>query len=433
MIHPKEKKRWNIIMLKKITDAKIRKIPFKNYVYDEPLGDGLYLTVRPNGRKIFTLRYTVDGKRSKFKIGDYPHITLAEAMLVAQNKKYEAQEVGNLHTQKVEEQKEKQRQIRIAEESNFSTLLEKYTDEMVLEKKWSEKYLKTQNLRIKKYITPHFENKPINEIRIKDVDACLKEIIAKGSFEVGIKVARIINGVYEHADTLEMLHENNTIMLSRIKRLIAKMPRGEDKPRYQALSDKEIAKVMKDLDSVKNRSQQVATAIQLAPYLALRPQELCSLEWKDIDFNSNEIYIPAIKMKQKRDHIVPLSSQAVKIIGKMDSIRDRSGYVFFSNHIRNKGHIRQESLLKVLRDLGYNSSSHTENVLCTHGFRGMFSTICHQDLKLPSHLIEFQLAHAEKNKVKASYNQLNVYSYLDERKELMQVYANHLDLLKNSH
>ncbi len=87
----------------KITDMTIRKLSSKDKAYDEPLGNNLYITVRPNGRKIFTLRYTVGGRRTKIKLGEYPFFTLAQAMLEAQTQKHQVQAVGNLHKAKQKE------------------------------------------------------------------------------------------------------------------------------------------------------------------------------------------------------------------------------------------------------------------------------------------------------------------------------------------
>ncbi len=412
--------------LKKITDVFVRKLSPKNVAYDEPLGNSLYITVRPNGRKIFFLRYTVNEKRTKHKLGEYPFYTLAQAMLDAQNQKNQAQTIGNLHTAKQEKIRKDNTLLEINKKSNFKILINNYVTMMHDSKKWSDKTRKDQELRIAKYLEPCFFEKSINIITIDDINNCFKEIMKKP--QLCKKVSRILYNLYEYADILGLLEEKNTIILSRIKRLTKTLPKIVEKSRYQALSDDEIAKLMSNIKGINNHSLQVRSALNLAPYVALRPSELCSLEWENINFPKKQILIPSKKMKMERDHIVPLSTQAQKILMKLKDHQGESNYVFYSKGTRS-GHIAPESVRKALRSLGYTSATQDKNNFTTHGFRGLFSTIAHQHLNFSSEIIEFQLSHVEKNKVKAAYNQLDTFSYLNERTKLMQEYANYLDKL----
>ncbi len=412
--------------LRKITDVLIRKLSPKNKAYDEPLGNALYVTVRPNGRKIFFLRYTVDGRRTKHKLGEYPFYSLAQAMLDAQNQKQEAQTVGNLHIAKQEKQKQEAQVLEQNRKSNFQVLVSEYIEQMEISKKWGDKTARAQGFHIKNYLLPCFAQKSINDISISDVRNCFKKM--SDCPEVGAKMARVLFNIFEYADTLGILEERNNIMLSRIKRLSKDMPKAPEKSRYQALSNKEIGELMQNIQSVKNCSQTVKTALNLAPFLALRPYELCSLEWSDIDFENEQILIPADKMKMKREHLVPMSKQALDLILELKRHTDSKKYVFES-YSSQSGHIAPESVRKVLRKLGYTSATEEKKNFTTHSFRGLFSTIAHQSLKANSDIVEFQLAHVEGNKVKATYNQTNTYSYLEERKNLMQTYADYLESL----
>ncbi|WP_425352125.1 tyrosine-type recombinase/integrase [Isorropodon fossajaponicum symbiont] len=179
---------------------------------------------------------------------------------------------------------------------------------------------------------------------------------------------------------------------------------------YTTITDpKEIGGLLRMLDDYQG-SYQIAFSLKIAPYLFLRPNELAGLRWDEIDFNDRMIRIGVKRMKMGTAHLVPLPHQVVALLQKIKSIKSNSEFVFPS--IRNKStSISPESLRAGLRRLGLDKDEFT-----THGFRHMASTRLHE-LGFRGGVIERQLAHAEKNKVKAAYNHAQ---YLVERVTMMQ-------------
>jgi integrase len=164
-------------------------------------------------------------------------------------------------------------------------------------------------------------------------------------------------------------------------------------------------------------------ALKLAPYVMLRPNEIRYAEWSEINFNEKQWSIPADKMKMGKPHIIPLSNQVIEILKTIQPITGEGKYVFPSLWYSKDKPMSENTINAALRRLGY-----TKDEIVSHGFRGMASTLLYESNKFKSEVIEMQLAHAERNKVKAAYNRAE---YIEERKDMMQWYADYLDSLKN--
>ena len=142
---------------------------------------------------------------------------------------------------------------------------------------------------------------------------------------------------------------------------------------YKDMSEKEIGLLLKALEDFKGRwTLQTSIALRLAPYVMLRPIEICEAKWAEIDLNAAEWYIPASRMKMSRDHIVPLPRQAVDLLLEIRPFSGASTYVFPSPRKHNAP-ISTASLLQAIRRIGYASTKEEGNSFCTHGFRGMAS------------------------------------------------------------
>jgi integrase len=161
-------------------------------------------------------------------------------------------------------------------------------------------------------------------------------------------------------------------------------------------------------------------ALRLAPYVFLRPGELRAAEWSEFDLEAEEWRIPGPRMKMGDQHIAPLSSQAVAILRELQPLTGNGRYVFPAIGPATRP-LSENTLNAGLRRLGYSGDEHT-----AHGFRSMASTLLNEQGWHPD-LIELQLAHAERNKVRAAYNKAQ---RLPERRKMMQAWADYLDELK---
>jgi len=177
---------------------------------------------------------------------------------------------------------------------------------------------------------------------------------------------------------------------------------------------------LRDLEAFEG-SFIVLSALKIAPLVFVRPGELRKAEWQEIDLEAALWTIPAEKMKMKRPHLVPLSSQAVKILEDMYPLTGHGLYVFPSVRT-DKRPISENTLNVALRRLGYSKDEMT-----AHGFRTTASTLLHE-MGWKSEVIEMQLAHRDRNKIRGVYNKAQ---YLDERRDMMQKWADYLDGLKD--
>jgi len=182
---------------------------------------------------------------------------------------------------------------------------------------------------------------------------------------------------------------------------------------------KRVGELLRAIEEYKGTFE-VKCALQLAPYLFVRPGELRHAEWSEIDLDAAQWRIPASKMKMKRMHLVPLSKQVVAILRDLQPLTGRGKYLFPS--VRSTARPMSENTVNAaLRRMDFEKSE-----ICGHGFRAMASTILHEQ-GWNSDVIERQLAHVEGNKVKGAYNHAE---HLPERVKMMQHWADYLDGLR---
>ena len=164
----------------------------------------------------------------------------------------------------------------------------------------------------------------------------------------------------------------------------------------------------------------IRCALKFSALTFCRPGEIRKAEWTEIDWEKLEWQVPGEKMKMKLDHVVPLAQQTIEVLKELQQLTGKQKWLFPS--ARCDGRCMSENAVRVaLRSMGYRNED-----MCPHGFRSMASTTLYAN-KFSSDLVERQLAHAERNKVKGAYNR---YEYIDERREMMQWYADWLDSLK---
>jgi integrase len=389
----------------------------------------MWVSVNQSGKtlKKWVLRYTdATGKRQKARIGSYPEMTLAKAHAAAEDLKEKAKTGHNLAK---ENAREKQAQVQIVRtfEGVATAWINKKTPE------WDEAHAKRQKERLVGNIFPAFGEVEINAVTMEHIDNALAVIIERGARETAQRICSIIISVYEYADLMGFME--NPVIINRLARYRKEMPKPTVKRHlYKEMSENEISALLTALDEFKGRwTLQTSVALRLAPYVMLRPIEICEAEWAEIDINAAEWRIPAARMKMTRDHIVPLPTQAIKLLLEVRPFSGANRYVFPSPRKHNAP-ISTASLLQAIRRIGYASTNEEGTSFCTHGFRGMASTTLNQHPQfqyLKHDWIELQLAHAQKDKIRAAYNILTPRSYFDERRAMIQSYADYLDELRS--
>ena len=272
-------------------------------------------------------------------------------------------------------------------------------------------YIKTIKLRLKKYILPEFEKMPLNEITSGLILNLCRKIEDRGTIEMASWVKTLIGQIFRYAIATDRAENDPT---SALKNALASR-----KHKHMAALTKpsEIAMLIKNINEYPR--QIVQCALKFSALTFCRPGEIRQAEWSEIDFENKEWRIPAEKMKMKRVHIVPLSRQAVELLHFLQKFTGKNKWLFPS--ARNNGKPMSNNAVRVaLRSMVY-----TNDDMTAHGFRAMASTRLNE-MGWSADVIERQLAHSDNNAVRAAYNHAE---YLDERKKMMQFWADYLDEL----
>lgn len=389
-----------------LTDTAIRNAKPQSKQYKLTDEKGMYLLVNKAG-KYFRLDYRFAGKRKTLALGVYPDVKLVEAREKRDAaKKMITNGIDPAQTRKVQ----KSIQIEQAENSFEAVAREwhgKYSSN------WADSHATKIIRRFELYIFPWLGSRPISEITPPELLAVLRRIESKGILETSHRAQQNCGQVFRYA-----------IATGRAERDPSADLRGALTPakhaRMATITDpKKIGELLRAIDGYEGTPVS-KSALKLAPLVFVRPGELRHAEWIEIDLDTAEWRIPAEKMKMKDPHIVPLSSQAVEVLSEILPITGQGRYVFPSVRTNSRS-MSENTVLAALRRMGF-----TKEEMSGHGFRAMASTVLHEQ-GWPSDIIERQLAHAERNSIKAAYNHAQ---HLPERRKMMQAWADYLDTLK---
>ena len=357
---------------------------------------GLYLRIDPSGRKYWILRYWEQKKEHQLSLGPYPDLSLKDARL----KRDEIQS---------DRAKGKSPSLKSANiPQTFSEAAREWLKVRMKDK--AEGYLKTILYRLNKYILPMLGAFSLKEITSGNILHICRRVEDTGHDETAKRVKTIIGQIYRFAIAAGWTDTDPTAAL-----LGALRPRINQ--HYATFTNPaDIAILMKAIKAYPYTI--IRCALLFSVYTAARPGEIRYAEWAEI---KNDIWdIPAERMKMKRRHIVPLSTQARAILDELKPITGTSKWLFPSP--RDNGHCMSENgVLVALRTIGF-----TKEQITPHGFRAMFSTIANEH-GINRDVIERQLAHVEGNTVRGAYNHAE---YLPERVRLMQWWSDYLDSLE---
>lgn len=391
----------------KLTDTFLRGIKATGKAKKYPDGEGLYLFVSPTGGKHWRMDYRFDGKRKTLSIGPYPAVSLADARTRKQAAKVQI-------VQGIDPCAYKQA-VKTAARADATNSFE------IVAREWfakhspglAESHSKKILSRLENQLFPVFGAKPINEVEATDILKAARHAEERGNVETAHRLVQLCGQVFRYA-----------IVTGRAKHDISADLRGALQKvtvtHMATLTDKKrIGQLLRAIDSYTGFFP-TKSALQLAPLVFVRPGELQKAEWSEFDLDAAEWRIPASKMKMKQVHIVPLSTQALTVLDNLKPYTGLGRFLFPSPRTDTKP-IAEESLLVALRSMGF-----TKEEMTMHGFRGMASTILNEQ-GYNRDWIERQLAHGERNSIRAAYNYAE---YLAERRKMMQEWADYLDTLR---
>jgi len=389
-----------------LTDTAIRNAKPRAKAFKLADAAGLYLEVMPNGSRYWRMRYRYAGKDTRLALGVYPEVTLAEARLkrdAARATLRDGRDPG------AERKADKVRRV-IAAGSTFEAVSREW---MATQKRKLAPATFAKSQWLLDQVIPWLGSRPIAEIEPPELLAALKRIEARGANETAHRTKEKCGQVFRYAIAHGTAKRDPSADLRGALAPIVRTSRA-------AITDP--AKVGALLRAIDGYGGQHVTrcALRIAPLLFVRPGELRAMEWAELDLNAAQWRIPAHRMKMREEHVVPLSSQAVAILRELQPLTGRGRYCF-PNLRTAAAPMSENTINAVLRSLGYDKDTMTG-----HGFRAMASTRLNE-LGWQPDVIERQLAHAERNKVRAAYNRAQ---YMAEREQMMQAWADYLDSLR---
>ena len=390
-----------------LTDTKVRtakpaKKPQK--FFD---GGGLFLLVTPTGGKLWRFKYRFGGNEKLLCIGTYPETSLAEA-------RQRRDQASSLLAKGVDPRETKKAQKAAGKQE--AETLEIIAREWYAKfsPSWAPSHAKTTIRRLELFIFPWLGTKPVKAVSAPELLSVLRRIEAKGALETAHRVKQVCGQVFRYA-----------IATGRAERdpsgdLRGAIPPASGKHMATITDPKEIGGLLRSIDDYRGNIV-TRCALQLAPLVFVRPGELRQAEWSEFDLEMAEWRIPAEKMKAGAVHIVPLSRQALGILREIHPLTGHGRYVFPSPRTDSRP-MSSNAILSALRRMGY-----AKDEMSGHGFRSMASTLLNEH-GWNRDAIERQLAHAERNRVRAAYNYAE---FMPERKKMMQVWADYLEGIKS--
>ena len=359
-------------------------------------GDGLFLLVKTSGKKLWRFRYQrpVTGNRTNLSLGSYPALTLAAARQIRDQ--HLTTLAQGMDPQQQQEQASEQRQIEL--DSIFSTVAANWFQ--IKSKSVTEDYAKDIWRSLDKDVFPVIGDIPVQEIKARTIIEALEPIKARGALETVRRLVQRINEIMIYAVNTGLIDSNPASGVG----MAFEKPKKQNMP---TLRPEELPKLMRSL-IMSNLSVPTRCLIEWQLLTLVRPSEASGARWAEIDFDTKLWIIPSERMKAKREHIVPLSSQALEILEVMKPISAHRKHVFPSRNDPKKA-MNSQTANAALKRIGYGGK------LVAHGLRSIASTALNENGFNPD-VIEAALAHSDKNEVRRAYNRS---TYLEQRHELM--------------
>ena len=367
----------------------------------------MYLLVKSAG-KYWRMSYRFAGKQKTLALGVYPAVSLAKAR---QRRESARELLADGIDPSAAKSQEKQARASAAV-NTFEAVAREW-----LMKTATQRMTTTQSkitTWLEKDVIPYIGKMPIADVGPRDVLAALRKMEARGALDSVQRVKQICGQVFRYAVATGSAERDVT---QDLKGALAKATPGN----FAAITEPiKAGELMRSIFDYSGHHCTVA-ALKLSPLVFVRPGELRTAEWAEIDLSVAEWRIPGVKMKMKADHIVPLCTQAVAILLDLQAITGHGKFVFPSIRTGERP-MSENTINAALRGMGYAADVHS-----AHGFRAMARTIMDEVLGERVDLIEHQLAHAVKDPNGRAYNRT---AHLPARRLMMQRWGDHLDKLR---
>jgi integrase len=390
-----------------LNDRKIRALKPRETAYKAFDALGLYLLITPTGSRLWRFKYRHAGKEGVESLGAYPDVSLA----LARQKRDELRRLRATGVDLAAHRRAMKAAQTEAAINSFKVIGDEWHEKRSLA--WAPKHAMKIIERLRRDIYPWIGSRPITEISPTEILAVLRRIESRGAIETAYRALGDISAIARYAVATQRASSDPCRDLRG-----ALSPRKMEK-HFSAITDpRQIPDLLKRIDGYHG-TLVVRCALRLAPLVFVRPGELRNAKWADIDLDAAQWCFTASKTKQF--HLVPLSVQAVAILRELQPLTGQREYVFPGE--RSPLRPMSENTVNVaLRSLDI-----PKDKMSGHGFRAMARTVLDEVLKFPAYLIEAQLAHRVRDPNGRAYNRT---THLEERKKMMQSWADYLELLK---
>ena len=394
-------------MAARLTDTAIRNAKAQAKPFKLADGGALYLLVTPAGSKLWRYRYRIAGAENLFALGDYPAVSLQQAR--------ELRDAARRLVKEGIHPSQHRKASRLVTATEAANTFEAVAREWIAQNRdhWSTYYAQQVETILAADVFPQIGGLPIRAVTAAHLLGILREIQKRDAPSIALLVRQWSSAVFRYAvATLRADSDPAAALRGAVRK-----PKTQHK---RPLAQKELALFLERLDATQS-GLSVSTALRLLLLTFVRPGELRGARWAEFDLDAAEWRIPAARMKMGEPHVVPLSRQAVKLLRQLKA--EAGGRPQLFPNLRDpKRDMSPTTLNRALERMGYGGH------FSAHGFRATASTLLNE-LGYRPDVIERQLAHGERDKVRASYNQA---SYMPERKKMMQEWANYLDAATGS-
>ena len=385
-----------------LTDRQIRNAKPKDKPYKLTDGDGMFLFVHPNGSKYWRMKYRFVGKEKLLALGVYPDVSLADA----RERRDQARKVLAAGNDPSDVKKEVKRLTVLNQENTFEAIAREWHEKRKHE--WKPHYAGEVLHRLETHILPKLGKRPIADIEAAEFLSVFRVIEQSGALDMAQRMMQTSSMVVRYAIATGRTARNPIADL----RGALKTP---VRNHHTYLKAGDLPEYLQKLEAFDG-SHLTKLALKLLLLTFVRTTELRAAFWTEIDWDKAEWRIPAERMKMKELHIVPLSRQAIAVLRELEKHSGNRLHMFPNQH-KPAAFMSENTMLYALYRMGYHSKA------TGHGFRATASTILNEH-DFRAEVIERQLAHNERDTVRAAYNHAQ---YLPERRKMMQWWADYLE------
>lgn len=372
-------------------------------------GDGLHLLVRPNGSKLWQLRYRHEGRQKTASLGQYPEVSLA----TARARRDDLRKLIADGLDPVAEARKARAARSAAQDNSFQAVAGLWYAQWSVGK--NERHAAYVLRRLEVDVFPAIGARPVSEIEAPELVTMVKDIAKRGALDIAKRCYETTGQIFRYA-IADGLAKRNPVTDVKPGDILP----SRRKINYARVGARELPELLRKIEAYQG-APTTRLAVKLMALTFVRTSELIGARWDEFDLDGARWDIPAERMKMGTPHIVPLSTQAVEVLRILETVTGHRELLFPGERDPAKS-MSNNTILMALDRMGYKGR------MTGHGFRGLASTLLHEQGFEHAH-IELQLAHQERNEVSASYNHA---LYLEPRAKMMQAWADYLDRCRAS-